>query len=364
MNLFPSDVMTGDELFVYNGKKYYFSKLYGLDAYVRNCNAKGIQVTIQINLTKTSSTSGLTVSGKASDTAYYGWNTTNASVRQTMEAMFAYLGQKFGANDCYVSNWILGNEINSASRYYYVGNVSFSKYISMYSEAFRCLYNAVRSGRSSSKVFICLDNCWGRKNEFKIAYSAKSTLDTFASTVSRLQKSVNWNLAYHAYSQPLNEAQFWAAKANPKSFSNDANKTEYITMYNIQALTNYVKTKFGSKTRIILSEQGFSSKPGGQANQAASIALAYYKAACNPMIDAFIIRCYQDNEPELKMKLELGLKTLSGKNKTAYNVFKTMDNSSTLKYATNVLNSQVGKNWKSKVPGYNTKRIAGMYRAE
>ena len=82
------------------------------------------------------------------------------------------------------------------------------------------------------------------------------------------------------------------------------------------------------------------------------------------MIDAFIIRCYQDNEPELKMKLELGLKTLSGKNKTAYNVFKTMDNSSTLKYATNVLNSQVGKNWKSKVPGYNTKRIAGMYRAE
>lgn len=364
MNLFPSDVMTGDELFVYNGKKYYFSKLYGLDAYVRNCNAKGIQVTIQINLTKTSSTSGLTVSGSASDTAYYGWNTTNANARQTMEAMFAYLGQKFGANDCYVSNWILGNEINSASRYYYVGNVSFSKYISMYSEAFRCLYNAVRSGRSSSKVFICLDNCWGQKNIFKISYSAKSTLDTFASTVSRLQKGVNWNLAYHAYSQPLTESQFWAAKANPALFSSDANKASFITMYNIQALTNYVKTTFGSKTRIILSEQGFSSKPGGQANQAASIALAYYKAACNPMIDAFIIRCYQDNEPELKMKLELGLKTLSGKNKTAYNVFKTMDNSSTLKYATNVLNSQVGKNWKSKVPGYNTKRIAGMYRAE
>ena len=69
----------------------------------------------------------------------------------------AYLGEKFGKNNCYISNWILGNEVNSASGYYYVGNVSFSKFISMYSEAFRCLYNAVKSSRGSSKVFICLD---------------------------------------------------------------------------------------------------------------------------------------------------------------------------------------------------------------
>lgn len=85
------------------------------------------------------------------ETAYYGWNTDNTASRQKMEAMFAYLSEIFGSNDCYVSNWILGNEVNSASRYYYVGNVSLDKYMSMYSEAFRCLYNAVRSSHCKFK---------------------------------------------------------------------------------------------------------------------------------------------------------------------------------------------------------------------
>ena len=82
----------------------------------------------------------------------------------------------------------------------------------------------------------------------------------------------------------------------------------FITMRNIQTLTDYVKNRFGSNTRIILSEQGFSSTYGGQANQAAAIALAYYKAACNPMIDAFIIRSYKDEAHEVAQGLAMGLK--------------------------------------------------------
>ena len=38
-----------------------------------------------------------------------------------------------------------------------------------------------------------------------------------------------------------------------------------------ETITDYVKNRFGSNTRIILSEQGFSSTYGGQANQAARI---------------------------------------------------------------------------------------------
>lgn len=363
-NLYISDLMrkdSGVETYKYNGKTYHFNGLYGYVYLVQQCNAKGIQVTAQISIDRNASTqSFITGNSPYAETAYYGWNTDNSTTRQTMEAMFAYLGEKFGKNNCYISNWILGNEVNSASGYYYVGNVSFSKFISMYSEAFRCLYNAVKSSRGSSKVFICLDNCWNQKNAFTICYSARSTLESFAAKISNMQKDVNWNLAYHAYNQPLSDSQFWSG-ANASMFTSDANTTTFITMRNIQTLTDYVKNRFGSNTRIILSEQGFSSTYGGQANQAAAIALAYYKAACNPMIDAFIIRSYKDEAHEVAQGLAMGLKDANGKKKTAYNVFKNMDSSNSLKYTEKVLKSQVG-NWKSLVPGYSTGKISSMYR--
>ncbi len=363
-NLYISDLMrkdSGVETYKYNGKTYHFNGLYGYVYLVQQCNAKGIQVTAQISIDRNASTqSFITGNSPYAETAYYGWNTDNSTTRQTMEAMFAYLGEKFGKNNCYISNWILGNEVNSASGYYYVGNVSFSKFISMYSEAFRCLYNAVKSSRGSSKVFICLDNCWNQKNAFTICYSARSTLESFAAKISDMQKDVNWNLAYHAYNQPLSDSQFWSG-ANASMFTSDANTTTFITMRNIQTLTDYVKNRFGSNTRIILSEQGFSSTYGGQANQAAAIALAYYKAACNPMIDAFIIRSYKDETHEVAQGLAMGLKDANGKKKTAYNVFKNMDSSNSLKYTEKVLKSQVG-NWKSLVPGYSTGKISSMYR--
>lgn len=363
-NLYISDLMrkdSGVETYKYNGKTYHFNGLYGYVYLVQQCNAKGIQVTAQISIDRNASTqSFITGNSPYAETAYYGWNTDNSTTRRTMEAMFAYLGEKFGKNNCYISNWILGNEVNSASGYYYVGNVSFSKFISMYSEAFRCLYNAVKSSRGSSKVFICLDNCWNQKNAFTICYSARSTLESFAAKISDMQKDVNWNLAYHAYNQPLSDSQFWSG-ANASMFTSDANTTTFITMRNIQTLTDYVKNRFGSNTRIILSEQGFSSTYGGQANQAAAIALAYYKAACNPMIDAFIIRSYKDEAHEVAQGLAMGLKDANGKKKTAYNVFKNMDSSNSLKYTEKVLKSQVG-NWKSLVPGYSTGKISSMYR--
>ena len=363
-NLYISDLMrkdSGVETYKYNGKTYHFNGLYGYVYLVQQCNAKGIQVTAQISIDRNASTqSFITGNSPYAETAYYGWNTDNSTTRQTMEAMFAYLGEKFGKNNCYISNWILGNEVNSASGYYYVGNVSFSKFISMYSEAFRCLYNAVKSSRGSSKVFICLDNCWNQKNAFTICYSARSTLESFAAKISDMQKDVNWNLAYHAYNQPLSDSQFWSG-ANASMFTSDANTTTFITMRNIQTLTDYVKNRFGSNTRIILSEQGFSSTYGGQANQAAAIALAYYKAACNSMIDAFIIRSYKDEAHEVAQGLAMGLKDANGKKKTAYNVFKNMDSSNSLKYTEKVLKSQVG-NWKSLVPGYSTGKISSMYR--
>lgn len=353
----------GSENYTYGGKTYTFSSMRQYESLVSQCNAQGIQVTAQINLDKSPLTEHLIAEKSPyAETLYYGWGTHKASVRQEMEAIFSYLSQKFGRNDCYVSNWILGNEVNSTSHYYYCGKVNQSTYCTRYSEAFRCLYNAVRSSRASSKIFICLDNCWNQPNAFKIAYSSRSTLDTFAVKLKKLQSNVNWNVAYHAYSQPLTETKFWSS-INAPIINNDPNKANFITMHNIGALTKYIKKNYGSKTRVILSEQGFSSSQGGEDVQAASMALAYYKAACDPMIDAFIIRSYQDQQHEVAQGLANGLKTAEGKEKTVFKVFKYMDGSKSLNYTQNVLKKQVGKKWKSQVPGYSKKRLYNMYRS-
>ena len=121
-------------------------------------------------------------------------------------------------------------------------------------------------------------------------------------------------------------------------------------------MTNYIKSKYGTKTRIILSEQGFTSSQGQDA-QAAAIALGYYVAACNPMVDAFIIRSYQDEAHEVAQGLAMGIN-----GKKAMKVFTYMDSTKSLKYTESYLKSQVGSGWKSRVPGFSTSRLSKIYR--
>lgn len=52
-------------------------------------------MTAQISIIGNASTqSFITGNSPYAETAYYGWNTDNSTTRQTMEAMFAYLGRE------------------------------------------------------------------------------------------------------------------------------------------------------------------------------------------------------------------------------------------------------------------------------
>ncbi|MDO5135814.1 MAG: DUF5722 domain-containing protein [Eubacteriales bacterium] len=337
--------------YTYDGKLYYFNKIGGYTNLVSQCNQRGIQVTMQLLLDWTPSTKSLAAaSSPGPRSAYYAWDSTGKGSRQKMEAIFSFLSQLFGSDQCYVSNWILGNEVNTCSRWNYAGNVSQAKYVQLYSEAFRCLYNAVRGTRASSKCFICLDQYWNNTWE---DYAGKSILNSFHSNLKNLQPGVNWNLAYHAYPFPLTEADFWSGRHSNNLTNNSSSPV--ITLNNLSVLTNYVKANFGSKTRVILSEQGFTSSQG-QDIQAAAVALAYYIAACNPQVDAFLMRSYQDEAHEVAQGLAMGIK-----GKKAFNVFTNMDTSKSLKYTSSYLNSRVGSGWKKHVPWYSSKRLYNLY---
>ncbi len=337
--------------YVYNGKTYYFTDYYV--GQVRHYNAKGINVSMVVLLSWDDNLTYLIhPSARVQGKNYYALNTEEKKARETLEAAFSYLGETFGQKDCYVSNWILGNEVNAHKVWNYAGNLSLNNYAKSYAQAFNMLYYGVKHGFKNSRVFISLDNEWTKGTN---GFSGKSFLTAFASAMKKENPKVQWNIAYHAYPAPLTAAAFWK---NTGITNKDT--TPYITPQNIEVLTKYVKKHYGSKTRIILSEQGFTSTAGDSV-QAAALAYAYYKCEFNSMIDAFIIRSEYDADVEVKQGLSMGLiRTSPWGYKEAYTVYKYMDTPKSETYTKKYLSVIGAKKWSAIVPGYKASKFKSM----
>ena len=304
---------------------------------------------------------------------YYTLNVREEYARETLEALFFYLGETFGQEDCYVSNWILGNEINSSKAWNYSGSLDFDTYMECYATAFRMLYTAVKSEKTGNTVSISLDNGWTAAPD---TYAGKVTLDTFAKKIHAQNPTIDWSIAYHPYSYPLTRGDFW----NDYSNTTDNISTPYISMRNINVLTNYAGTlesTYGKKSgsiRILLTEQGYSYAAGKEV-QAQAIARGYYIAEFNDRIDAFIIRAIVDDEDEAKGKLYFGLMNSQQDKRISYYVYEHMDSDlsrlaqqSAEGYVTreNYTNFNSAKsilcntNWNAIVPGFNASKLAGI----
>lgn len=334
----------------YNGKTYYFNDMGGYRQIVEECNKRDITVTMQILLDWTEHTDLIDSKARIPGGGlYYSWNVTSNSAREKMEAMFCYLGQVFGQKNCCVMNWVLGNEVNTPNGWNYQGNMSENAYFRAYAYAFRSLYYSIKSQYANANIFICTDNRWN--TAVRKGYSAKHVISSFTSQLNQIQKGLKWNLAYHAYSCPISYTRFW------KGYGTTNNENSpYITMKNINVLTNYIKRNYGSSVRIILSEQGYSSVDG-EAEQAAALAYSYYIAACNPMIDSFIIRSYNDHPVEVAQGLRMGIE-----GKRAFSVYKNIDTSKSEQYTNRYLKVIGASSWRQIVPGYNKNRLKKMYR--
>lgn len=342
----------GDSVpYSYNGEVYYFNTITGYTDLVSECNRRGIQVTAQILLDYNTLTSDLCLAdGPAEGANFYAFNSFDPAARQKMDAMFCFLSELFGQNGCFISNWILGNEINNPASWNYAGAIDRGSYLTNYGNCFRDLYNAVRSVRSSSRVFICLDYCWNTSIQ---GYKARYCLKYLDKYLARIQPGISWNLAYHAYAVPMTHASFWDGSYD--ALAQNSYDSPYIGMNNLSVLTDYVANVYGKKTRILLSEIGFSASEG-QAVQAAAMALSYFRAACDPMIDAIHFRSYEDEPVETAQGLYFGI---SGRK--ALKVYTTMDSDNPLQKAAPYLLKKVGDSWKSLVPGYKKARLSGNY---
>lgn len=275
-------------------------------------------------------------SGRKKGHAFYAWNTKDTKPREQLQATLSFLAERYassGAKYGRIANWIVGNEVNNYQVYNYAGKKTLTQYAQIYANAFRLTYNTVTSVYSNARVYISLDHLWNTTT-VSGTFASRKMLDAFAKALSN-QGGIPWNLAYHPYSSPLTEPKFWE---NTNKQLTESLSTPVINMGNISLLTTYIRKTYGASTRIILSEQGYTSVQNGknvQAAQTAAIAYSYYLTESDDMIDSFIMNRHVDHDVEVAQGLNLGLWTTSGganpewadTKKSSWEVFKYMDTS-------------------------------------
>lgn len=290
---------------------------------------------------------------------YYSLNMQDENARNTFEALFCYMGEELGQMKTRVSNWTLGNELNSCNAWNYAGSMSFNDYVANYAEAFKMLHQAVRRTAASPRLFISLDHCW---NVAEAGYSGKAFLDTFASYMNQTAPDMQWNVNFHSYSQPLSNNRFWNDWWN----TTDDVSTKYISMRNISVLTNYLSSleqtygKTQGSIRVIIGELGYTAtKSGAEAEQAAALGYGYYIAMANKRIDSYIIRAYVDDPTEAASGLYLGLSANWGYHvkKESYEVYKYLDRNQSFDYMNRYLGMIGIGSWESAIPGFNADEI-------
>ena len=155
------------------------------------------------------------------------------------------------------------------------------------------------------------------------------------------------SLAHHPYAYPLTNTTFWNSSGKIRKLITDEQDTSIVTMENIEVVTDFLQreamlTADGEVRPVILSELGYSST-GGEVNQAAAFAYAYYAGESNPYIDALILSRQTDAAEEVAQGLALGLATQGGQRKYIYQVFQNIDQAGSENY-TEFAKSVIGIN--------------------
>ena len=187
----------------------------------------------------------------------------------------------------------------------------------------------------NARVYISLDQQWGKSLYSKNGYSSKEILDEFNRNI-KAGGNINWGVAQHPYNYPLTSAKAWSTSGKAGSYVLNSETTPVITIKNIHVLTDYLQkeeylTDSGQVRHVILSEMGYTSS-AGQDLQAASFVYAYKVIESNQYIDSMLFSRQTDAASEVSQGLALGINTLGGGRKSIYNAFKYVDTAESAAY--------------------------------
>ena len=317
--------------FDYNGRTYYFDNtmVTHYDQLFKLLNEKGLQITVVLLNRGEGAYSQDLVHPMAKegdvDCPGYALNVADAEGVNHLKAVCAFLGQRYsGRVDCgRVDNWIVGNEVNARTEWWYMNSTSLDVNVNVYVKAFRIMYNEMKGMNANVQIYNSIDQEWNRKSN-PGSFLAKEYLDKFNYYMNR-EGNVDWGLSYHPYNSPLYDPYAWNG---PAVWVKQNLSTPYITMQNVDILIDYMhEDKFlnpsGEVRSISLAEIGYTSY-FGDSKQEASVAYGYLKAASLPDVDAFMLFRLTDDAHEMESKLSLGIEDINGNKKPAYDIYKNL----------------------------------------
>ena len=315
--------------FEYNGQTWYFdgAVLSNYDALVKAVNRGGMQFTMVLLNHGTGAYSQDLVHpmARAGVCEGYALNVADDAGTEHLKAIGAFLGQRYSGRLGFgqVDNWIVGNEVNARTSWWYCSSDSLDFNVGIYAKAFRILYNELKSANANYWIYNSIDQEWNRKSN-PGSFLAKDYLDRFNYYMIR-EGNIDWGLSYHPYNSPLYDPYAWNG---PEAWVKKGLSTPYITMQNIDILIDYMHqpgflNPQGEARSISLAEIGYTSSFGTEA-QEASIAYGYLKAASLPDVDSFMLFRMTDDAHEMESYLALGLYDLSGNKKPAYEIYRNL----------------------------------------
>lgn len=325
--------------YTYNGKSYAFNGqiIAEYDYIFTSLTNRGI-ITTAIVLNDISSRPEL-IHPKARSgghAPYYAFNATDESGTETIAAVASFLANRYsGTGHGKVMNWVIGNEINARSEWNHIEHMDTASYVDEYARAFRVFYNAFLSVNGNARVYISLDQQWGKSLYSKNGYASKDILDEFNRNL-KAEGNIDWGLAQHPYNYPLTSAKAWSSGGRAASYVLETENTPVITIKNLHVLTNYLqkpemRTDDGEVRHLILSEMGYTSSQG-QELQSASFVYAYKVIEANQYVDSMLFSRETDAPEEVSQGLALGICTQGGGRKSIYEAFKYVDTPEAAKY--------------------------------
>lgn len=347
--------------FVSNGVTYYFNRdlVESYDELIGKYYDLGAQITAIIlarpNTNEETFPQSMTYPHSTEGTSLMSLNTSNRLGFAYYIALMEFMADRYTKNNFengYISNFVIGNEIDYAKDYNRISEkqAPIDVYMEEYSRLMRLANLATRKYSADITVSMPLTHAWATKGyslpgDAVQAYAPKQLVE-WLNTKTKMEGDYAWGIAPHIYGYHLAQAGVFyldTLKSNGSGISGgrdvgitgDYNTTSQLTFTNLEVLDDYLHQSNmmfdGAVRPVYLTESGVSSHWNSQdygdglTVQAATIATAYYKISQLDSIVSFSYYRAFDNEIEAGDHAMFGLLTLGQEAKPAYNVYKYID---------------------------------------
>lgn len=392
--------------FTSNGQKFYFreDRVEEFDATLKELSDNGIEVTVILIIpggTRSRSAASMihpkaekseNITAQQNGTVLAP-NLTNERGMLYWEAACEFLAERYttGGNYGFLSNIVVGNEVDMAGVWNNMGPNDIGDYVDQYVRTLRATYTAFKKYNANTNVLMSLTHAWNSygaelpdQYENRI-YKGKDIFDKVLET-ARAEGDFGWGVAHHPYPSNLRDPRFWAEEYAGLCGSDF--DTKQITYKNIDVLCRYLEeteNRYNGTVRpLYLTEQGlnsfsaadqsaFPSEYGaytaekGQKLQAFAYAYSYYLIAAQPTVQGYILHRHVDAVNELVPTLSLGLWTCRPdslqsdplEKKIIYDVFKYIDTEKSLEYTEPLLqegfvkvDGKIPASWEELIPDF------------